>query len=118
MPCQYYGPGEEEAILRKAADNLSAMLCAVCRAYPQAVDAHPDLAEWWEEHQRHDREREEREARERQRKEEAELTELQRLRNKYGRVEIERHRKARLEQARTEAEQWFWQRRHNEDSGN
>lgn len=85
MPCGWHGPESGTEIrLRRDLDLVTAMLCAVCTAHPEAVAAHPRLAEWWAEHQRRDAERRAREDEAREEALRAKRRQYERLRAELG----------------------------------
>lgn len=58
MPCTYYGPGEEEGILRNELNIATRVACDACRALEAAGLPIPnDSKLWWEAHKERDRKR-------------------------------------------------------------
>lgn len=97
MPCHDGGWNEQLKIddairpWKERNDQLARMLCGLCKFLVrrgQKADLYevPDLAEWWEEHERQDRKREEAKQKEKERKRQIEILELQRLQKKYPNI--------------------------------
>lgn len=64
MPCSYYLPGEEVAVLSKRLSKVTAIACALCKQIEMNGNQVPVVAEaWWKEHKEMDRQREADEAR-------------------------------------------------------
>ena len=61
MPCQYYMPGEEEAIARKELHKVTRMLCELMghleRYGGGSLPFTPELTEWGGDHKRKDADR-------------------------------------------------------------
>lgn len=64
MPCRYYGPGEEEAIIRAECDKVTRLLCTTMTEIQNEGALHrpglclpQEVLDWWEDHKAKDAKR-------------------------------------------------------------